>query len=121
MINIAKYSDLSKKKGLIDLVKKEDIKDELKERFGLDDGQINDLLEEGKMWGSPYVHLPKFNLDISSLQAADLSDEHHMGVHAVEAENEEHLQHGGCQVWTIGDFILHPLFSQEHLRHHQRY
>ena len=46
MINIAKYSDLSKKKGLIDRVKKEDIKkDQLKERFGLDDGQINDLLE----------------------------------------------------------------------------
>ena len=57
---------------MIDRVKKEDIKkDELKERFGLDDGQINDLLEEGKMLGSPYFQLPKFNLDVSSLQAAD--------------------------------------------------
>ena len=23
------------------------------------------------MWGSPYVQLPKFNIDVSSLQAAD--------------------------------------------------
>ena len=72
----------------------------MKERFGLDDNELNELLNEGKQSGSPYIQLPKFDLDVGDLKATShvyLSNTH--WEFTIIKQNLRLFQFGRQEVW----------------------
>ena len=72
----------------------------MKERFGLDDNELNELLNEGKRSGSPYIQLPKFDLDVEDLKATShvyLSNTH--WEFTIIKQNLRLFQFGRQEVW----------------------
>jgi hypothetical protein len=69
MLNISKYTSICEKKKMIRKVKEIDVnKEELKERFVIDEEQINMMIEGGSVNGSAYSYLPKISLEVKDLE-----------------------------------------------------